>query len=69
MMKTNNRCSICGKKLNTLDKELGFKYNGKVGYGSVHDGEHIQLNICCDCFDKIVEKQEKREKETKKLIY
>ena len=26
-----------------------------IGYGSVHDGDIVNLHLCCDCFDKIVD--------------
>ena len=48
-------CNMCGKDFDRLDERgnLGFHY--KVGYGSVYDGEDINLDLCCDCFDELIE--------------
>lgn len=37
------------------DKHEAFGFHYQVGYGSVHDGEQIELDLCCDCFDKIMD--------------
>ena len=25
-----------------------------IGYGSIHDGDNVDLQLCCDCFDRLV---------------
>ena len=47
-------CDCCGKDFNAFDEqeEFGFHYD-RIGYGSVHDNESINVDMCCDCFDKI----------------
>ena len=30
-------------------------FEKQIGYGSVHDGETFNLNLCCDCFDKFAD--------------
>ena len=46
------------KKLNRLVK-LGYVKKGCKdinGYGSEYDGEVIDLDVCCECFDKMLDK-------------
>lgn len=31
-----------------------------IGYGSKHDGDIIDLDICCDCFDVLIDKLAKQ---------
>lgn len=49
------KCNICGKEFDMWDKQENFELHYHVGYGSVHDGEVIELDLCCDCFDKVLE--------------
>lgn len=48
-------CNICGKKLDFFDTQEDFTHTGTIQYGSKHDGEQINLHICCSCMDKIIE--------------
>lgn len=48
-------CSYCGKKLDLFDRQENFCIQKKLGYGSVHDGESVELRFCCSCFDKIID--------------
>ena len=47
-------CNICGKELDFWDVQEDFTIKRRVGYGSVHDGDDIELHICCGCLDRIV---------------
>ncbi len=47
-------CNVCGKEFDMWDKQEQFGFEYYVGYGSKHDGEHIQADICCDCFDALM---------------
>lgn len=47
-------CNICGKPLDLFDMQENFYIHKKIGYGSEHDGDYVDLHLCCDCFDKIV---------------
>lgn len=49
------RCTICGKKFDIHDKYADLHFKKEIGYGSVHDGEVFELNLCCKCFDNIAE--------------
>ncbi|MBQ1186613.1 MAG: hypothetical protein IIX54_02870 [Clostridia bacterium] len=49
------RCTICGKKFELHDMFAALCFEKQIGYGSVHDGETFNLNLCCDCFDKFAD--------------
>lgn len=53
-MNTERKCNICGKDMDFWDRQQRFDMEVDVGYGSVHDGESVELHICCDCFDKLL---------------
>jgi hypothetical protein len=46
---------MCGKEFDIWDKQENFCFCHRVGYGSRHDGDDIRLNLCCDCFDKVLD--------------
>ena len=48
-----HKCDLCGKFFNAFDEQehFGLHYHN-VGYGSKYDGYHIDIDMCCDCFDK-----------------
>lgn len=48
-------CSMCGKDFNVWDEQAGFCFKSRIGYGSIYDGEVICMDLCCECFDKIME--------------
>lgn len=48
------KCTMCGKKFDIQDKYADLHFKKKIGYGSVHDGEVLELNLCCKCFDDVV---------------
>lgn len=48
-------CNLCGKELDIFDIQEDFsikKHN--IGYGSVHDGDAVDIRLCCGCFDRLV---------------
>jgi len=49
------RCHVCGKYFDCHDYAHNLCMDKEMGYGSSHDLERIQLNLCCDCFDKILD--------------
>lgn len=53
-MQLKTKCNICGKEFDIFDDQLEFGFHKIVGYGSIHDCEEFNLDICCDCFDKIM---------------
>lgn len=48
-------CNFCGTKLTTWDLQEDYTIHTTCGYGSSHDGDTVRLQLCCDCFDKIVD--------------
>lgn len=48
-------CNCCGKDMDFFDIQEDFTISRKVGYGSKYDMMIIDLRICGDCFDKIVD--------------
>ena len=50
-----HKCDLCGKFLNEYDEQenFGLHYNN-IGYGSKYDGCNINIDMCCECFDKMM---------------
>ena len=50
-----HKCDLCGKFFNAFDEQehFGLHYHN-VGYGSKYDRCHIDIDMCCDCFDKLM---------------
>jgi hypothetical protein len=48
-------CNLCGKPLDEWDLQEDFTIHTTVGYGSKYDLSKVHLQLCCDCFDKIVD--------------
>lgn len=50
------KCDFCGKELDEFDTQEGFGFHhSHIGYGSQYDGKSINIDLCCDCFDKMME--------------
>lgn len=49
-MEKRKRCTMCGKKFELHDEFANLCFEKQIGYGSVHDGEILKLNLCCECF-------------------
>ena len=47
-------CNVCGKKLGFFDIQENFTIERELGYGTTHDGDTLELHICCDCMDKLI---------------
>lgn len=49
-------CNVCGKEFDLYDRQEKFGiHTGVIGYGSKYDGGEISLDMCCDCFDRLME--------------
>lgn len=48
-------CNICGKEFDEFDWQNSFGVHQAVMYGSQFDGFAINLDLCCECFDKLME--------------
>lgn len=50
----SKHCTMCGKEFDIWDENADFTLDHEIGYGSEHDRHHLHMNLCCDCFDKVV---------------
>jgi len=48
-------CSMCGKKFDGWDIQGDNHFVHHFGYGSKHDLEVFEADLCLDCFDKVVD--------------
>ena len=56
MAKAKTLCNVCGKEFDMRDDYAEFGIHKQAVYGSKYDGDNIDLDICCDCFDKLMDK-------------
>lgn len=55
MTMTKTICNMCGKEFDMWDAQESFGFYYHIGYGSKYDGEIIRCDLCCDCFDKMLD--------------
>lgn len=48
-------CNKCGKTFDMWDEQNDFSFHKHVGYGSKYDMSRIELDLCCDCFDELMD--------------
>lgn len=49
-------CNMCGKAFDTWDLQEGFGFHSLyIGYGSKYDENSLDLDLCCECMDKIID--------------
>jgi hypothetical protein len=53
-LQTKRICNFCGKEMDMWDAQQRFTICGRIGYGSIHDGDFVCLHLCCNCFDVLV---------------
>ena len=48
-------CDMCGKQFDVFDTQenFGFHYHN-IGYGSKFDETNMDIDLCCECFDKMI---------------
>lgn len=50
------RCNVCGKTVeHVFEGQMPISIHDRVGYGSKHDGSMLDLDICSECFDKLID--------------
>lgn len=49
------KCNMCGKEFDMWDEQENFCFTHYVGYGSKYDFNKVDLKLCCDCFDKVMD--------------
>lgn len=55
-MAQTKRCNRCGRELDFWDLQQDFTiHKEKLGYGTSHDGDSVHLQVCCSCFDALVD--------------
>jgi hypothetical protein len=42
--------------MDVWDVQEDYTIHTRIGYGSKYDEEEVELHICCDCMDKIIDK-------------
>lgn len=48
-------CDKCGKEFDKWDENENFHFYGKLGYGTKYDGSFLELDLCCDCMEEIID--------------
>lgn len=49
-------CNVCGKQIDQIfEDQMVVSIHDGIGYGSKYDGYTFDLDICCDCFDKLID--------------
>lgn len=48
-------CNMCGNRFDFWDEQEDFSFQRYIGYGSRYDFSHIDICLCCDCFDKVMD--------------
>lgn len=56
MAKAKTLCNVCGKEFDMWDEQEDLGLHTRFGYGTKFDGDSIDLDICCNCFDKLMDK-------------
>lgn len=54
-MEKEIHCNKCGKKFDMWDIQEDFSIRRTIGYGSRYDGDKLNINLCCDCMDGLIE--------------
>lgn len=53
MVKLVKVCNVCGKTV-IESVNTGVSLHNYIGYGSIYDGDHLDLDVCNECFDKFI---------------
>ena len=48
-------CNKCGKRLDEWDIQEEFRFYGRLGYGTTYDGNSIELDLCCECMEELID--------------
>lgn len=51
----NITCTMCGKQFTFLDSQEGFVFNYTCGHGTKFEDRHIKIDLCCECFDEVMD--------------
>lgn len=53
--KERRHCTVCGKEFDEWATQENFGMDHYCNYGSKHDEEHIKIDMCCSCFEKLMD--------------
>ncbi len=53
-MSTVKVCNMCGKELSFCDRDQNFSIHSHFGYGSEHDGDILDLDLCRGCMETLI---------------
>lgn len=56
MTKKEMYCNLCGSRFGFYDEQAEFSIHKHIGYGSKNDGAYVELDICCNCMDALIER-------------
>ena len=51
----STECTMCGKTLDEDDMFENYSADMNIGYGSKYDMSRICFQLCCGCFDKVMD--------------
>jgi len=49
------KCNMCGKDFEVWDAQEDFSIHKQFGYGTIYDGDHLNLHLCCECIEKVID--------------
>ena len=47
-------CNKCGKRFDFWDVQEEYHIHTRIGYGSIYDGEDLELDLCIQCMDNLI---------------
>lgn len=48
------RCNRCGSHLDFFDQQENFHITSDLGYGTIYDGQSLDLHLCCHCMEELI---------------
>lgn len=48
-------CNKCGRVFSIWDIQEDFSIKRNLGYGTIYDGDKLDINLCCECMEKLIE--------------
>ena len=54
-MAKHKKCNMCGKDLDkSFDTYIDYVLYAYIGYGSIHDGDKVNMRLCSNCLDNLI---------------
>lgn len=48
-------CNLCGKTVDERVMDCDFSIHTSLGYGSKYDGDWLDIDLCPECADKVID--------------